>query len=299
MQLNKLAFTLIELLVVIAVIGILSGLIVVSMSGTSDKARFAKLQIFSSSLRNSLMSNLISEWKLDDVGSSMNDSWGGGNTGSLTGFSDTSEKIGDTTASGWMSSTNCISGTCLKFDGSDDYVTIPNNSNTKFTNAITIEAWVKPFIISSQHELLNKQNSYEFQIGSSRARMCFATNEVWHFTQSSNTVLAINNWYHLVGSYDSSINTVKLYVNGNLDATDTTTTTGLIKTNNIDLQIAYYNSSFPNRFSGIIDNIRLYGAAVPASKIKENYYLGLNELLIGGKITTKEYLSRINEYAVK
>ena len=47
----KQAFTLIELLVVIAIIGILSGLIVVSMSGVTQKATIAKAQVFSNSLR--------------------------------------------------------------------------------------------------------------------------------------------------------------------------------------------------------------------------------------------------------
>jgi len=59
------AFTLIELLVVIAIIGILSGLIIVSMNGITNSATVAKAQVFSNSLRNALMMNLVSEWKFD------------------------------------------------------------------------------------------------------------------------------------------------------------------------------------------------------------------------------------------
>ncbi|MDD5569203.1 MAG: prepilin-type N-terminal cleavage/methylation domain-containing protein [Candidatus Pacebacteria bacterium] len=40
------AFTLIELLVVIAIIGILSGLIIVGMSGATQKATIAKRRLF-------------------------------------------------------------------------------------------------------------------------------------------------------------------------------------------------------------------------------------------------------------
>jgi prepilin-type N-terminal cleavage/methylation domain-containing protein len=70
-RINISAFTLIELLVVIAIIGILSALIIVGMSSTTQKATIAKAQVFSNSLRNSLMNNLISEWKFN--GSGLND----------------------------------------------------------------------------------------------------------------------------------------------------------------------------------------------------------------------------------
>ena len=62
---KRTAFTLIELLVVIAIIGILSGLIIVSVSGAAQKATIAKAQIFSNSLRNSLMMNMVAEFKLE------------------------------------------------------------------------------------------------------------------------------------------------------------------------------------------------------------------------------------------
>ena len=65
-KLLKTAFTLIELLVVIAIIGILSGLIVVSMSGVTEKANIAKSQVFSNSLRNSLMINTVSQYNFND-----------------------------------------------------------------------------------------------------------------------------------------------------------------------------------------------------------------------------------------
>ena len=69
---SKKAFTLIELLVVIAVIGILSGLIVVSMGGITTKANIAKLQVFSNSIKNSLMSDFVAEYRLDG---NMTDTW--------------------------------------------------------------------------------------------------------------------------------------------------------------------------------------------------------------------------------
>jgi len=86
-KLLKQAFTLIELLVVIAIIGILSGLIVVSMGNMNQKATIAKAQVFSNSLRNSLMANIVSEWKMDEgSGATVNDTWGGLNNSTLYNF---------------------------------------------------------------------------------------------------------------------------------------------------------------------------------------------------------------------
>jgi hypothetical protein len=35
-------------------------------------------------------------------------------------------------------------GNALEFDGSDDYVEVPNSESLNFKNQMTIEAWIKP-----------------------------------------------------------------------------------------------------------------------------------------------------------
>ncbi|MFA5432383.1 MAG: type II secretion system protein [Candidatus Paceibacterota bacterium] len=140
---KQIAFTLIELLVVIAIIGILSGLIVVSMSGVTQKANIAKAQVFSNSLRNSLMLNIVGEWKFDDLSeakdnASILDSWGAVNSGTL----DTNLVVADTTDKLKLG-TDCVSGKCLYFDGTNDYVSIPQNATLDFgTKSFSIGAWI-------------------------------------------------------------------------------------------------------------------------------------------------------------
>jgi hypothetical protein len=45
-------------------------------------------------------------------------------------------------------------------------------------------------------------------------------------------------------------------------------------------------------FTGSIDDVRMYKAAVPTSQIQEQYYAGLNKLLANGGITKEEYIER-------
>ncbi|MFA5013810.1 MAG: type II secretion system protein, partial [Candidatus Paceibacterota bacterium] len=143
---KQFAFTLIELLVVIAIIGILSALIVVGMNSTTQKATIAKAQVFANSLRNSLMSDLISEWKLDAKSVSgppytTTDTWGT-NTGTLMDVDNACSFSG--TLKCPQLATNCPSGNCFSFDGIDDYVDLGAGANTDLRNtSFTFSAFIK------------------------------------------------------------------------------------------------------------------------------------------------------------
>jgi len=296
------AFTLIELLVVIAIIGILSGLIIVSMSGVTQKATIAKAQVFSNSLRNSLMLNIVGEWKMDEgSGTATNDTWGGLNNGTLSGFADTTAGYGDNHTSGWMSSSNCISGTCLNFDGIDNYVYCGSNSILKLGNTGTITAWIYPTGDTSIQRIIygssggadvNKPPYFGITTNGKLIADLGDGSTVQLLTSNLSTI--INQWQLIGLSWDGT--TAKIYLNTSLYSVPQTSPNAFTG--------ASYSigvtTAFPTRiFSGRIDDVRIYNAAIPVSQIKEQYYAGLNKLLISGQLTQKEYLSRFHQLAVK
>lgn len=296
-NLIKKAFTLIELLVVIAIIGILSGLIVVSMSGVTAKANIAKAQVFSNSLRNSLMNNIVAEWKFDGTATDgtaatnndVLDSWGGVNDGTV-GVSPNTPTV--------KTGSNCVSNSCLSFDGSD-IVDFGNDQSLHITSKITIGVWVYPLAASSSiytriiekgwssegSYILMKDNTDKFRFTlmlDSGSRSALSNNSYPSY---------INQWHYIAAQYDGS--TVKMYIDGALqNATSTYSKTFGILSETITIGGA-------NSLIGTMDDIRVFNDAITISQIKEQYYSGLNSLFLNGGITKEEYLSRISNYAIK
>lgn len=290
----KKAFTLIELLVVIAIIGILSGLIVVTMNGVTAKANIAKAQVFSNSLRNALMLNLVSEWKLDG---NTNDSWSGNNNGTWSGSAG-----GTNTSANYRPSGECISGQCLDFDGTDDYVDCGAGTNLNFTNTnnFTLSVWAKDTgtTVSSGNVagLFIKDYSSSGSYGidyypySNQIR-CGIRNSVDNSIIYYNPSDHMSNWTNIVFIYATNdANGMKLFVNGIQRAG--ATSVGLSGFSSSTHPKIGYGILGGDRiyFKGLIDEVRVFDAAIPISQIKEQYYAGLNNLLINKNISTEEYV---------
>jgi len=308
-KLLKKAFTLIELLVVIAIIGILSGLIVVAMGGITNSANIAKGKVFSNSLRNALMMNLVSEWKFDGSGVAdggaattayTQDNWSGGNNLTINGDSPIV-----------YSGSNCVYNSCLYFDG-NSYLSVNENSSLDITNGITLEAWVNvtslqnnnyEYIIRKYATDPNQGTLYGLSMGYGDATVKFF---IWTQNYSgcqtfsstgSAGALTLNQWYHVTATYDSVAGLIRIFINGALN-NSTSSITGAIRTTSNPLYISHRQDG-TLYFNGYMDNVRLYNAAIPTSMIQEQYYAGLNNLLSKGEITGEEYSQRLESFAFK
>ena len=296
---KQFAFTLIELLVVIAIIGILSALIVVGMNSTTQKASIAKSQVFANSLRNSLMGNLVSEWRLDNgSGTTATDSWSGGNTGTLNGFGNTTAGYGDTHTSGWMSSSNCISGTCLKFDGGSNYIIVPDNNLLDITSNMTISFWIKQTASAyASKGILDKGNSggaqdVNYYVYTYNGSAYFYVGNLSTYVGVQSLSFLENQWCFMVFVLDGT--ELISYTNG-IKKTPTVTRTINPVANNESLKIGDLTDANNFPFSGSIDEVRIFDAAMPTSQIQQDYFAGINKLFAKNQITQTDYQQRLAE----
>jgi prepilin-type N-terminal cleavage/methylation domain-containing protein len=302
-KLLKQAFTLIELLVVIAIIGILSGLIVVSMGGVTQKATIAKAQVFSNSLRNSLLLNLVSEWKLDELtasnGTSIIDLWNK-TTGTLVTDNGVNEK----------SSSDCVSGRCITLDGTGDYINTGNNTPIGY-NSFTFSFWAKTAgstlsqaaVSITAPGVTGWMGGFFVPFGTNTSGLFYVTggtnHDIYRYLSpgGSNSNITDNKWHYLVGACDrSQSKNPDVYLDGKL----MNGAGGAGNCNQLEENIpigTFYIGGGSSTFNGSIDEVRVYNAALPISQIKEQYYAGLNSLLANGNIDTKEYIERINSIA--
>ncbi|MDD4531608.1 MAG: prepilin-type N-terminal cleavage/methylation domain-containing protein, partial [Candidatus Pacebacteria bacterium] len=241
---NKLirqAFTLIELLVVIAIVSILSGLIVVSMNGITQKATIAKAQIFSNSLRNSLMANLIAEYRFEG---NTNDSWGN-NNGSWTG------PLAPNSSATYTS--DCLSEQCFSFDGVDDCITL--NSPIDLSN--------KEFTLSFWGKELGDSSGQRHAIGltGSDVRLGRNGNALYFYSANGSFNLLSgftdwNFWHFYVATLKT--NDAKIYKDGK--SIDSDSSANLLTAAISSFNIGKFSSYFWN---GLIADVRIYNTAIP------------------------------------
>ena len=99
-----------------------------------------------------LPGGLVGHWAFDEgSGSVANDGSGNGYHGSL--------EYGPT----WTASVGCRIGGCLSFDGSDDYVRVPDTAELRITGDLTVSAWIRPTGARTTMAIVSKR--YEFELG--------------------------------------------------------------------------------------------------------------------------------------
>lgn len=77
-------------------------------------------------------------------------------------------------------------------------------------------------------------------------------------------------WHHLVCVRESSTKSLKIYLDGELQASATDNTGSIIDNNEL-IVIGNVNNDFNNLFNGMIDELVIYSGAMPATRVAERF----------------------------
>ena len=155
-------------------------------------------------------------------------------------------------------------GSCLVFTGSgnaqyaDNIITDPSK--------LSIEAWVYPTDVSTAGYLIQKTgttSSYYLKVavgGDLQFCVYDATNTPHAI--SGNQVLSTGTAYHVVGTYDGTDHTVRLYINGVLQAS--TATSAAVNITTAPFMIG-------NTFKGRIDEVAVHSRTLSLAEIQAHF----------------------------
>ena len=187
---------------------------------------------------------------------------------------------------------NSTSGGALVFDGSNDCVVVNSNASILSNTAYTKTVWFYVTSFSSNNNLISGGNNgrHAFWLAGGN-KLQAGHNSTWN-TVSSTTSLSLNTWYHAAVTFSTATGW-RLYLNGALDSTNTSTskvfsaydvgdalfaevssgvgygaTTAFIGSGEI-LIGAYGTGS--NGFTGRISSAFVYNRVLSATEIQQNY----------------------------
>lgn len=219
--------------------------------------------------------DLVGNWKMNEgSGTTVADSSGSSNTGTATGS-------GGTNTAGPAVDTAGLFSNARSFDGTDDYIDLPNVLDPSTTD-FTIEFWFKVGALDATNTddqiILAQENDTTTSTGG----------EAWLFINDSANAGAnadalesylggaytdtgvaptAGQWYHAV--LTKSGTSIKIYINGELKVTGTQT----VEATDGGLRIGLSKAD-TNPFNGVIDNVSIYNVAKTAEQIRIDYEAG-------------------------
>ncbi len=202
-----------------------------------------------------MTTDLVSYWSLDEASGTLYDS----------------ENDNDGTAYGATQNVSGKVGKAVSFDGTDDYILVPYNSNLNVTGSFSFAAWFYQTGSQSNAILSRDYGSgvvpYILEITFGFPRLRYYENAF--VDRGDDEQVSIETWYHLVFTVNSS--ETKIYLNGTL----VMSTDGIssLPTNTTNLYIGNYPYG-SYYFQGIIDEIGIWNRVLSQADVTRLYNNG-------------------------
>ena len=166
----------------------------------------------------------------------------------------------------------------MEFDGTSDYIELPNSTSLQATTNLTLSCWIKVSDVTTTNSIIDKffdgaDRSYLLRVeAGGQVKLHLATQDGSNAVgYGSASTLSNDTWYHVVGTFDSSAaKEVKIYINGSLDSQHDKS--DLISTNVMNPRIgAGYANPPSNFFGGDIDEVAIWNRTLELTDVQRIY----------------------------
>lgn len=211
--------------------------------------------------------NLVAHWPMNDAsGTSVADASGNGRTGTATGT--------PTWGTGRF-------GGCLNFDGVDDYVSVADHASLNFgaSQDFTVSLWLNTTTTASAglwplaigkidvtshfalilDESVDVPGEWYWQLKSASVK----------YSCTSTTTLRDGSWHHIVGQREGT--TSRVFRDNVQVGTITNAGVSGSLSNTTALEMGRYSAADPQRYTGALDDIRIYSRALTTTEIDALY----------------------------
>ncbi len=160
-------------------------------------------------------------------------------------------------------------GGALEFDGTDDFVSIPNEGNFDITGSLTVTAWIRvnAFTRSWQSIVTKGDRAWRLQRANNTNSLGWACSDLSRHEVGDlygNRAVNDGRWHHVAGVHDGT--KTCLFVDGTLDASEETERT--ISVNDYPVLIGQNAQQTGRFFLGLIDDVRIYDRALSADELQ-------------------------------
>lgn len=177
-------------------------------------------------------------------------------------------------------------GRALGFNGSNQYVDIPSSSSTNITGDLTIEAWVNLTNYANANTIVAKttgngsaNNTYELRTEQTTGKLQFLAFDSALRTVTSSSAVGTSSFVHVAAV--KSAGTVTLYINGSANGSPGSVGTSSSNSNAVKIGA---RDDLTNFAKGTIDEVKIYGRALSAREIANEYTAGVAGIASGQTI---------------
>lgn len=197
---------------------------------------------------------LVSYWRLDEPSGITAMDSKGTNTGTYTG-GPTLGQVGAVSSG----------GTAVAFNGTTQYIAVPDANSLDLNDTLSIEAWVKPSAAGAVRVIVCKgSQGYNLRLDATN-NLNFLKDQTVDIVHSTIAVAA--GWHHCVVTKATSTN--KLYIDA-VDVTGAVTNAPMVN-NAIALGIGAEPAGAGSFFNGSLDEVAIYSVALTPAQIAAHY----------------------------